>query len=88
MNSYDTSDAEFQRQSQFISSSVQKIYQNGRKPFDTEDCGKFHCSIDLIGLFLVSSMNRMVNQVGTAQETPEIRQQLYELKLVHITSSH
>lgn len=29
MNSYDTSDAEFQRQSQFISSSVQKIYQNG-----------------------------------------------------------
>lgn len=29
MNSFDTSDAEFQRQSQFISSSVQKIYQNG-----------------------------------------------------------
>lgn len=30
----------------------------------------------IIYLFLVSSMNRMVNQVGTAQETPEIRQQL------------
>jgi len=56
MNTFDTSDAEFQRQSQFISSSVQKIYQN------------------------VSSMNRMVNQVGTAQETPEIRQQLHQIR--------
>ncbi|CRL01892.1 CLUMA_CG015270, isoform A [Clunio marinus] len=56
MNSFDTSDAEFQRQSQFVSTSVQKIYQN------------------------VSSMNRMVNQVGTAQETPEIRQQLHQIR--------
>jgi hypothetical protein len=76
MNSYDTSDAEFQRQSQFISSSVQKIYQNGEQSIRMRFYGNFHCSIDLIGLFLVSSMNRMVNQVGTAQETPEIRQQL------------
>lgn len=56
MNSYDSSDADFQRHSQFISTSVQKIYQN------------------------VSSMNRMVNQVGTAQETPEIRQQLHQIR--------
>lgn len=75
MNAFDTtSDAEFQRQSQFISSSVQKIYQNGMR--NTNNDGNFHLHIDLIGLFLVSSMNRMVNQVGTAQETPEIRQQL------------
>jgi hypothetical protein len=33
----------------------------------------FQCFVPLIA---VSSMNRMVNQVGTAQETPEIRQQL------------
>lgn len=56
MSSFDNSDAEFQRHSQFISTSVQKIYQN------------------------VSSMNRMVNQVGTAQETPEIRQQLHQIR--------
>lgn len=56
MSSYDSSDAEFQRHSQFISTSVQKIYQN------------------------VSSMNRMINQVGTAQETPEIRQQLHQIR--------
>lgn len=42
--------------------------------------GNFRFVIDLIGLFLVSSMNRMVNQVGTAQETPEIRQQLHQIR--------
>ncbi|KAG5681065.1 hypothetical protein PVAND_010531 [Polypedilum vanderplanki] len=56
MSSFDNSDAEFQKHSQFISTSVQKIYQN------------------------VSSMNRMVSQVGTAQETPEIRQQLHQIR--------
>jgi flagellar basal body L-ring protein FlgH len=30
MSSFDNSDAEFQRHSQFISTSVQKIYQNGK----------------------------------------------------------
>lgn len=77
MNSFDTSDAEFQRHSQFISSSVQKIYQNGNCRHNSIIYGNFHLCIDLIGLFLVSSLNRMVNQVGTAQETPEIRQQLW-----------
>lgn len=76
MNSFDTSDAEFQRHSQFISSSVQKIYQNGNSRHISINYGNISFDIDLIVLFLVSSMNRMVNQVGTAQETPEIRQQL------------
>lgn len=31
MSSFDNSDAEFQRHSQFISTSVQKIYQNGNE---------------------------------------------------------
>lgn len=76
MNSFDTSEAEFQRHSQFISSSVQKIYQNGNSRHISINYGNISFDIDLIVLFLVSSMNRMVNQVGTAQETPEIRQQL------------
>lgn len=50
MNTFDTSDAEFTRQSQFISSSVQKIYQNGAKRDYMTNNGNFHLLIDLIGL--------------------------------------
>jgi hypothetical protein len=73
MSSFDNSDAEFQRHSQFISTSVQKIYQNGEGV-----TGSLNKSFRFLNFnyILVSSMNRMVNQVGTAQETPEIRQQL------------
>lgn len=50
------SDSEFKRHSQFVSSSIQKIYQN------------------------VSSMNRLANQIGTQQETPEVKQQLHQIR--------
>jgi syntaxin 7 len=49
-------DKEFKRHSQFVSSSIQKIYQN------------------------VSSMNRLANQIGTQQETPEVKQQLHQIR--------
>jgi syntaxin 7 len=49
-------DSEFKRHSQFVSSSIQKIYQN------------------------VSSMNRLANQIGTQQETPEVKQQLHQIR--------
>lgn len=50
------SEAEFKRHSQFVSSSIQKIYQN------------------------VSSMNRLTNQIGTPSETPEVKQQLNQIR--------
>lgn len=49
-------EAEFKRHSQFVSSSIQKIYQN------------------------VSSMNRLANQIGTPSETPEVKQQLNQIR--------
>lgn len=46
-------DQDFQKLSQTIGTSIQKITQN------------------------VSSMQRMVNQIGTHQDSPELRKQLY-----------
>lgn len=49
-------EAEFKRHSQFVSSNIQKIYQN------------------------VSLMNRLANQIGTPSETPEVKQQLNQIR--------
>lgn len=50
------SEAEFQKLSQTIATSIQKILQN------------------------VSQMQRMVNQIGTAQDSPDHKQQLHQLR--------
>ncbi|XP_031631472.1 syntaxin-7 [Contarinia nasturtii] len=50
------SEAEFQKLSQTIATSIQKILQN------------------------VSTMQRMVNQIGTAQDSPDHKQQLHQLR--------
>jgi len=50
------SEALFQKHSQTIATSIQKILQN------------------------VSTMNRMVNQIGTVQETNDLRPQLHQIR--------
>ncbi|KFB50743.1 AGAP005543-PA-like protein [Anopheles sinensis] len=55
-NSNITNEADFQKTSQIVVASIQKILQN------------------------VSSMQRMVNQFGTAQDSPELKQQLHQIR--------
>lgn len=55
-NSSINNEAEFQKTSQIVVASIQKILQN------------------------VSSMQRMVNQFGTAQDSPELKQQLHQIR--------
>lgn len=47
-----SADVRFQKKSQTIASSIQKIHQN------------------------VTTMQRMVNQMGTAQDSPDLKSQL------------
>lgn len=47
-----SADVKFQKKSQTIASSIQKIHQN------------------------VTTMQRMVNQMGTAQDSPDLKSQL------------
>lgn len=61
---------DFEKLSQTIGTSIQKISQNGVSLF------VFNFLLNLIFPILVSSMQRMVNQIGTHQDSPELRKQL------------
>lgn len=61
---------DFEKLSQTIGTSIQKISQNGVSLF------VFKFLLNLIFPILVSSMQRMVNQIGTHQDSPELRKQL------------
>lgn len=66
------SEALFQKHSQTIATSIQKILQNGKKIFNNHRYSYFNC----VFTTTVSTMNRMVNQIGTVQETNDLRPQL------------
>lgn len=68
------SEAEFQKLSQTIATSIQKILQNGKQY--THEMPKIHSTMKYCQFFTVSTMQRMVNQIGTAQDSPDHKQQL------------
>lgn len=71
------SEALFQKHSQTIATSIQKILQNGKKESMNAFSYFFHLKIEINCVFtIVSTMNRMVNQIGTVQETNDLRPQL------------
>lgn len=73
-NSGQTKEQDFQKLSQTIGTSIQKISQNGKKHSTTSRYQFINTWIS------VSSMQRMVNQIGTHQDSSELRKQLHSIQ--------
>lgn len=70
------SEAEFQRLSQTIATSIQKILQNGMYSIHPLAIFYSNNSNKIWIVILVSTMQRMVSQIGTPQDSPDHKQQL------------
>ena len=69
-NSTSARETEFQRLAQNIGTNIQKIQQNGK--FSV----KFSILIKRILPFTVSSMQRMITQIGSPQDNTQLQNQL------------
>ena len=68
-------ETEFQRLAQNVGTNVQKILQNG--------IARFFNARRLFNekkLFSVSSMQRMISQIGTAQDNQQLQNQLHQIQ--------
>ena len=67
-------ETEFQRLAQNVGTNVQKILQNGIAPlFNARRLFNER-------LFSVSSMQRMISQIGTAQDNQQLQNQLHQIQ--------
>ena len=68
-------ETEFQRLAQNVGTNVQKILQNGNARFFNQHRKTFNEK-----LFSVSSMQRMISQIGTAQDNQQLQNQLHQIQ--------